>query len=403
MMNRREFLKAATLASAAPLWVRFSATAAEAATEVPIPDRLLLVVYLGGGNDGLNTVVPYQDSAYTKARPTVGLRAADVNSLGGGLGLHKALARVYSLWTSPTHQLAIVQNVGYPNPNYSHFESTYIWETGSATGRYHTGWLGRYLDATDATSPGPVRAIAVGMDALPRTLIGQDGNGVALTSLSDFSFADRPSNGYTDTALRHRAFDALGTGAPDDGSLRSQVLQAEDGTVRAIAAISGATAKTKTNLTDAQTVAAMFAAKVGTEIGFIEVGGFDTHTDEKAFQAQGLQAVDKAIGEFFDAAKTYGIADRVTVMTFTDFGRRVGENANVGTDHGSSGPLLVMGPNVNGGIYGNRPDLSPSALQDGNLVPAINMASVYSSIISQAFHTDPVPILGDYPTIPLIR
>jgi len=398
-MNRRDFLKSVIAASAAPLWIRFGSLAAYAAEPAATPDHMLLVLYLAGGNDGLNTVVPYQDPAYLKARPTVGLGPNDVYPIGGGLGLHKSLTRVNQLWNSRPSQLAIVQNVGYANPNFSHFDSTFIWETASNEFRYHTGWLGRYLDATDAQARGPVRAVAAGFDALPRTLIGEKAGGVALGSLSDFSWLD---DGRSDSALRRSAFAAFNDNVAD-GSMRSNIIQAQTQTTRAVSAVSGAARSTKGALTPAQTVANLFAAGIGLEIGFIQVGGFDTHTNEHGFQTAGLTNVDKAIGEFFDAATTLGIGDRVSVMTFTDFGRRVGENANAGTDHGSSGPLFVMGPQVRGGVYGARPDLSNSALSDGNLVPAIDMRSVYGSVLSGAFHIDPVPIMGgDFPLMPLI-
>jgi uncharacterized protein (DUF1501 family) len=399
MMNRREFLKAITLASTAPLWVRLGPLAGGVAdAAVATPDRLLLVLYLAGGNDGLNTIAPYEDSLYTKARPTIALKPDEVFPLGNdsGYGMHKSLARVQSMWHNG--QVAIVHNVGYPNPNFSHFESTYIWETGSPEQRFHTGWLGRYLDATDNASRGPVRAIAVGMDQLPRTLVSQGHGGVALNRLSDFSFADE---GRADMALRRRAFKAFGSGATGDGSMRSKVLEAQDGTVDAVAAVSGAAKQVKTSLTPAQTVATMFGAGVGTEIGFIYIGGFDTHTTQRGAHANILGLADKAIGEFFDQAASLGLSDRATVMTFSDFGRRVGENASNGTDHGSSMPVLVMGPRVNGGFYGTRPDLGN--LVDGNLDPSVHFGSVYGSVIAGAFGVDPAPILGgDFPLIPLI-
>jgi uncharacterized protein (DUF1501 family) len=400
MMNRREFLKAITLASSAPLWVRLGPLAggvAEAATSTP--DRMLLVLYLAGGNDGLNTIVPYTDSLYTKARPTIGLKADEVYPLGadGRFGMHKSLVRVQDMWHNG--QVAIVHNVGYPNPNFSHFESTYIWETASPEQRFHTGWLGRYLDATDTSSRGPVRAIAVGQNQLPRTLISNGHPGVALNRLSDFTFADetRP-----DAALRRRAFRAFGAGSPADGSMRAKVIEAQDGTIDAVTAVSGAAKQVKTALTPAQTVATMFGAGVGTEIGFIYVGGFDTHTTQRGQHANILGLVDKAIAQFFDQAATLGLADRATVITFSDFGRRVGENASNGTDHGSSMPVLVMGPRVNGGFYGTAPDLG--VLVDGNLDPSVHMGSVYGSVLAGAFNVDPAPILGgDYPLIPLIN
>lgn len=396
MMNRREFLKAVALASAAPMWVRFSAIGAEAATgAVPIPDRLLLVLYLAGGNDGLNTVVPYLDPAYASVRPTIGLKADEVSSIGGGLALHKSLARVHGMWQQG--QVAVVHNVGYPKPNFSHFDSTYIWETASPDMRYHTGWLGRYLDASEGPANGAVRAIAVGNGGLPRTLIGEQGEGFALNTLSDFAFADA---GRPDAALRRAAYASFGAGVPSS-AMHDKVVQAQNNMMSAVATVSQVAKGITGPMTPAKTVAQMFAAGVGTQIGFISVGGFDTHTTQRTAHAARLKEVDAAIGEFFDAAAALGIADRATVVTFSDFGRRVGENASNGTDHGSSMPVLVMGPRVRGGSYGGRPDLTE--LDAGNLVPAIHLGSVYSSLLAQAFDVDPAPIMGtSYPPLSLL-
>jgi uncharacterized protein (DUF1501 family) len=398
MMDRREFLKALTLASAAPLWVRLgplAATAAEAA--VPTPDRLLLVLYLAGGNDGLNTIAPYENATYKKLRPDLALRSSEVFPLGGGFGLHRSMPTLNTMWKAG--QVAVVHNVGYSNPNFSHFDSAYIWETASPELRYHTGWLGRYLDATDDQTNAPVRAIAVGLDSLPRTLIGENQNGVAMNRLADFSFIDE---GRADADLRRRAYSAFGAGASNDSSMRSKVLAAQQGTTAAISAVADASKKVGGTMTPAQTVATMFGAGVGTQVGFIAVGGFDTHTTQRASHAQSLGLVDTAVKEFFDQASKLGLADRATVVTFSEFGRRVEENASEGTDHGSSHPVLVIGPRVNGGLKGAVPDLAD--LQDGNLKPTTHFSSVYGSVLADAFGVDPAPILGgDFPYIPLIR
>ena len=399
MMNRRDFLKAITLASAAPLWIRLGSSAAYASgAEYPTPERLLLVIWLAGGNDGLNTVVPYLDSVYKNRRPTIGFNQSEVLDLGGShaLGLHPSLQRVHQMWTQG--QAAIVHNVGYPNPNFSHFESTHIWETASPDGRFHTGWLGRYLDATDSPTRGPVRAVAVGSDTLPRTLVSAKGGATALTTLSDFGFAD---GGRADSAARRAAYNAFGIGRPADGSMRTKILDAQVATSTAVDAVADARKAITTALTPAETVATMFAAGVGTEIGFIFLGGFDTHTTQRPGQASSLTRVDNAIAQFFDAAARLGIADRATVLTFSDFGRRLEENASNGTDHGSSMPMLVLGPRVRGGVYGARPDLTD--LDQGNLKPGLHFNTVYGSVMADAFNVDPDPLLGGaYPRIPLI-
>jgi uncharacterized protein (DUF1501 family) len=352
---------------------------------------------LGGGNDGLNTVAPYLSSAYKNLRPDLALRTNEVYPMGDGFGLHKALPTVNEMWKAG--QVAVVHNVGYANPNFSHFDSAYIWETASPEMRYHTGWLGRYLDATDATTHAPVRAVAVGFDSLPRTLIGQTQNGVAMTGLADFSFVD---DTRADSQLRRRAYRAFAAGMTDDSSMRSKVLTAQEGTTAAISAVAEASKKVKGGLTPAQTVATMFGAGVGTEIGFIMQGGFDTHTTQRNGHSQMLQNVDKAIKEFFDQAASLGLADRATVITFSEFGRRVGENASQGTDHGSAQPMLVIGPRVNGGFKGGAADLTD--LADGNLKPSTNFGTFYGSILADVFNVDPAPILGDtFPLMSLVR
>jgi uncharacterized protein (DUF1501 family) len=402
MMNRREFIKAVTLASTAPLWIRINAIAADAssgsapAPAAATPDHLLLVLYLAGGNDGLNTIVPYLDGAYKSLRPQIALKASELYGLGDGLGLPRDMPRLYGMWKAG--RVAVVHNVGYPNPSFSHFDSTYVWETGSPSQQFHTGWLGRYLDHTDAPGNGPVRAVAVGTDGLPRTLIGEHGNGVELDRLSDFGFVD---NARGDAALRRAAFVSFGAGMTSDGSMRSRVLAAQDRMVRAVASVSQAANKHKIdNPTPAQTVAQMFAAGLGTQVAFVMVDGFDTHTEQRTAQAMRLAVVDDTIGSFFDTATSLGLADRATILTFSDFGRRAGENGSRGTDHGSSMPVFAIGPKVRGGFYGTRPDLTK--LADGNLIPAIHFGSVYASVLSQALGVNPDPILGgSFPTLPL--
>lgn len=393
MMNRREFLRALTAASAAPLWVRLGPLAGSVAeSAVPTPNGLLLVLNLAGGNDGLNTVAPYQNATYKKLRPDLYLRANEVFPLASGFGLHKALPTVNAMWKAG--QVAVLHNVGYVNPNFSHFDSQYIWETANSEMRYHTGWLGRYLDATDGQTQAPVRAMAVGFDAMPRTLIGQTQNGVAMNSLADFSFVD---DRRADAQLRRRAYRAFGAGASGD-SMRAKVIAAQEGTNAAISAVADASKKVGGAMTPAQTVATMFGAGVGTEIGFIQVGGFDTHTTQRAAHSKILQEADLAIKAFFDQARTLGLADRATVITFSEFGRRVEENASEGTDHGSSQPVLIIGPRVNGGLKGGAPDLED--LVEGNLKPSTNLGTFYGSIIADVFKVDPAPILGD--TFPLV-
>ncbi|MGH2726854.1 MAG: DUF1501 domain-containing protein, partial [Actinomycetota bacterium] len=290
-LSRREFIKAVALASTSPFWARMNAFAADAAP-VPTPNQLLLVLFLQGGNDGLNTIAPFTDPTYKNLRPTVALQAGDVYSLGGGLGIHRSLPRVHQMWQQG--EVAILQNVGYPNPSFSHFDSTEIRETASPDKKFHTGWLGRYLDNTDSADKGPVRAVAVGTPSLPRTITGEAGTGVTLNTLSDFDFADK-SLAVAEVSLRRQAFEAFQSGASVDSSMRWKVLAAQDKMADAVTMVSGAADKfTIQDPTPAETIAQMFAVGVGTEIGFLGLGAFDTHVGQPQAHATSLQEVNDA-------------------------------------------------------------------------------------------------------------
>lgn len=391
-LDRRTFLKGVAAASALPLSVRLGAMAGWGATgPVPTPDRMLLVVNLGGGNDALNTVAPYTDPAYAKVRPTLGLRSTEVRPLGSGYGLHASLTFLHEQWVAG--RLAVVQSVGYPNPTQSHFDSARIWETASRDGRWQTGWLGRYLDASDGTRPGLVRAVAVNSH-LPLLITGERNLGLSFPALAELDFAD---GGTSDVALRRRAFEGFAAAA--SSSMLGKVAGAQVAMRGAVSTVQ-ATPDRPAPRSAAESVAQIFSAGLGTEIAVLHLSDWDTHSNQRAVHAQRLAQLDAICKAFFTAARSYGVGDRANVLVVSEFGRRVPENGTEGSDHGAATTVLAVGPNVRGGFHGSRPNLT--ALQDGNLVHAVDMRSVYASVLQQLLRWPSDAVLGGtFPTAPL--
>lgn len=394
-MNRRQFLQGAAVLSTAGMWVRFSAYANEPGPTPGTANRLLLVVFLQGGNDALNTVAPVSDPAYARARPVLGLRANQGLALGQGSVLHPSLPWLHQQWTGG--RLAIVDGVGYLGSDQSHSRSTDTWETASPERRWTTGWIGRYLDRTEHRRFGPVRAAALTVEP-PRTLVGATSSPVATESLASFSFADR---GAADEAERRTAFAEMLMTSADDVRLRTAVAAGQRRMIDAVNPVASATAAAG-NVGAGAGVAHLFASGVGTEIGFIRLTGFDTHSDQPLYHGKRLASLDDTLREFFATATNLGVADRATALVVSEFGRRVGENAGVGTDHGAAGTAFVVGPRVRGGYYGPRPSLTD--LQDGSLKPTVDFRSVYASMLEQVLGVRSRAVLGGtYAPLPLVN
>jgi uncharacterized protein (DUF1501 family) len=394
-LDRRSFLKGAALAATTPLWVRLGAEAAssgQVSGGQPTPSKLLLLVWLQGGNDGLNTVVPYLDPAYRRLRPHVALSPSSVLDIGSGLGLNGALPWLHSAWGRG--QVAIVHNVGYARPNYSHFESASIWQTASTDGRYQSGWVGRYLDATAAQYPAALRAVAA-QSELPRLLASDQQHAAAVNSLDNFDFSDQsPSVHAVHHALRSFSAGASGT------DMRAKVTHAQGHLLDAVSAVRAVAQQAPAALSPSQMIGRIMGSGLGTQIGFLSVDGFDTHSLQLLRHATLLTKLDTALKEFFATASAMGLGDRATAVVLTEFGRRAGDNGS-GTDHGSSTPVFVVGPRVRGGHVGTRPDLT--RLDQGNLIPAIDYRSVYASILEQVLGLDADPVLGgSFPRLPLV-
>ena len=388
-INRRKFLIASAGVGAAGL---LSGTVAvtwpelrRAAMDRPLAEGsgVLVVVTLYGGNDGINTVIPYGDNAYHDARPELAYAPSDVLHLDDQLGLNPACKGLARLWQD--QRLAVVRGVSYPQPDHSHFRSMDIWQTASPAEPVPTGWIGRWLDAT---GDDPLRAVNIGA-VLPPMAVGEKRTAAAL------------STGASTTASGQLAatMTALGADDPHDTPAMAAVCAAyratasTEKTFSSVDARSGAAADNRNALaTQLDTVAKCVKAGVPTRVYMVQLGGFDTHADERGTQQRLLQTLDDALASFLRQMATDKYGKNVVVLAYSEFGRRVRANASQGTDHGTAGPVFVAGQPVKGGFYGDEPSLTD--LDDGDLKATGDFRDVYHTLLSHTIGTDPTPSVG---------
>jgi uncharacterized protein (DUF1501 family) len=385
-INRRRFLIASAGVGAAGL---LSGTLAvswhdlmRAAQDRPLAEGagVLVIVTLYGGNDGINTVIPYADNAYHDARPELAYAPGEVLHLDEQLGLNPAMRGLAQLWNQ--RQLAIVRGVSYPQPDHSHFRSMDIWQTASPAEPVSTGWIGRWLDAG---GDDPLRAVNIG-PVLPPLAVGEKYTAAALSTAQV-------------TARQADRFDAimgaLGTDDPNDTPAMAAVCKAYRAACTANKAFASLkpTAEERNSLAiQLSMVASAVKARVPTRVYTVQLGGFDTHANEHETQQRLLRTFDQAVTGFLQdmAGDPYG--KNVVLMAYSEFGRRVAANASQGTDHGTAGPAFVAGAPVKGGFYGEEPSLTN--LDHGDLKFTTDFRDIYYELLTRTVGTDPTPSVG---------
>ena len=398
-VTRRKFLLASGVVGAGALaagagtitWTDLHRAAQ--ATPLEAGKGILVLLTMYGGNDGLNTVVPAADPVYQSSRPGLAYAESEVLDLGDGLGLNPAMTGMHQLWQDG--KLAIVRGVGYPNPNFSHFVSMDIWQTASPTDPETSGWLGRWLDAQPDDELRALRAVSLG-GTLPPLLAGTETAGSSLP-LGRF----RLPKGELDTGLR-----ALGETSAQDCPYAAYAAR-DTGDLFTVAATFGPVlpAQQKAAGTSAlaqqlDIVASCIESAVPTQVYAVSLGGFDTHSAEKGTQSTLLGEVSDAITAFQQRISTSSRAQDVVLVGYTEFGRRVAANANEGTDHGTAGPVFVVGDSVRAGFVGEQPSLS--ALNQGDLQFTTDFRSVYATVLADVLGADPAqPLGGSFPLLPL--
>src|SRR5512132_271597 len=400
-IGRREFLRAGLVfgAGAAGLAAGYAAVpdvfarAMYAAKQEKVTnDKVLVMIQLAGGNDGLQTVIPLADQSYRDLRPQLSRSADEALPISNAFGLNKNLLGTKKLWDDG--KLAIVQGVGYPEPSFSHFDSIRVWETADPERRQQDGWLGKTI-ATNYDSAGhPLVGCACGTTGIPGALRDLEATLTVVNSQQSFKF-----NGGDDM---EKAMGALYTSTPGIyGALfDTAVTTARDTIAQLKTSSSGYTPKaqysdnaklvysSKNQLAAAlQLASQLIVTGTGVKILHVTLGGFDTHYTQQARHDDLMGYLDSAISSFHADLAGHGMSDRVLVATWSEFGRRPRENASAGTDHGTAAPVFLIGDAVKGGLYGDLPSLSKLD-SSGNIGYGTDFRSVYQEILETHLEVD---------------
>ena len=403
--TRRQFL-ASTLGSATMVSLSAGAPGfllqASAEERAKKGDQVLVVVQLTGGNDGLNTIVPYADDVYHRSREVLAIKPKDVLKIDDYLGFHPALKGFSKLLDA--QRLSIIQGIGYPDPDRSHFSSMDIWHTARRKAEPNPlGWLGRYLDDALTGNAGDVPALHLGPEDQPLALAAETVHATSVQSIEKF----RLNFGEGDEV--RRAIEQSVTAKRDSDELLSFV---QDSTASALVSsrrVEEVIGKYETPVKyptsdlgkKLSTVAQMIDSGMSTRVYYVALDGFDTHSTQAAAHEGLLTQLGEATSAFFDDLTHHGHTDRVLLLTFSEFGRRVKENASKGTDHGAAAPMFLMGGRVKHGLQGAHPSMTD--LVDGDLKHHTDFRQVYATVLEDWLGWKSESILGGkYDKLPLI-
>ncbi len=360
-------------------------------------NRTLIVVQLAGGNDGLNTVVPYADATYRQLRPTIGVAVDQVLHLDERLGLHPSLSGLKSLWDAG--HMAIVEGVGYPDQSLSHFQAMDIWQTLDLTGSGRQGWLGNLVSGMVDQDGHPFKAMNIGVQT-SLALSSISTPVPTLTSTKSYSITPDPMDkdggnarvqallNLYNTYPKSSPYAALlDTTALDSQEGEKQLRQANKAYKPAVTYPDGPFAAGLNVLAEA------IVQGLGLRVGYVTLGGFDTHAHQQQTHATLMKTLADGLSAFYSDLSHHGKIDDVVVMTWSEFGRRVEENGSLGTDHGTAAPMFVLGNSINKGIFGEPPDLK-SLDQNGNLKYTVDFRSVYATVLDRWMGASSKDVLG---------
>ena len=369
--------------------------------------RVLVLVQLAGGNDGLNTVIPYSDPEYSRARPGIGIPRQAVLRIDDHLGLHPEMTGFKELHDDGL--LATIQGVGYPHPNRSHFRSTDIWHSARPETEYtDDGWLGRALDVTAGRHEGDVPALALGTERLPLALVSSKVNVPTVRNLADYEL-QLGSGSESDRAERRRLIrrfaDRPGPPGSDLDFLRRTARTALSSARKLQEVTSSYKPSTEypgNGLAQKlKTIAQLIAGDFGTRIFFVSLGGFDTHARQVGAHQALVGELSSAVRAFYLDLKGHRLEDRVMLATYSEFGRRVKENGSLGTDHGAASQMFVLTPTGKGGLHGEHPSLTD--LSKGDLKFHTDFRSVYATLLDKWLEIPATAVLGrEFPLVDFV-
>lgn len=420
--SRRKFIKQSagmvTLGLVMPkMWIT------DARAQSPADRKILVVIQLAGGNDPFNTLVPYTDARYHSLRPVLSFKEAELKDAAGrsmiienGFGLHPALSHLKDFYDE--NKLAIVQGVGYPQPNLSHFLSMDIWHTADLTGLQGEGWLGKYADIALVGQPG-LPAVSIG-NTLPKSLFADDFVTPSISNFNNYTYqtdnrhrGDRENQLNTFKTNNSRSF-AEGSFIAEIASTGFDALKGAEQIQESVGSYVPAVDYPSPNpLASALQMVAQIATTIpDANLFYVSMGGFDHHSNEIG---NDQNAADKTVGQlatllryfsegvkaFHDDMAGHGLAENLLMFQWSEFGRRPNENNSFGTDHGTAECLWVIGDSVKGGLYGEQPSLAATQLDNaGNMVFKVDFREVYATILDKWLGVDSKEVLGaQYPNV----
>lgn len=409
--SRRDFLKTSlaggsmiALGSSVPNFLAKTAAATLPPDQPGGRDTILVVIQLTGGNDGLNTVIPYADPEYRRLRPTLQQNRNVVRRINNEIGLHPSLTGLSDLLED--NKLCVVQGVGYPNPTQSHFRSMDIWQTAQTSGPMNEGWVGRALRAV----PGAMSFhLANQNEAAPLALNGAPVRVPSIATLQDFQLRVNGA-GPADTRQQRSVIEATSNPTQSQNGLLDFVQRTSVNTYQSSQRLrevgqnyTPATPYPATSLGNHLRLAAqLIDAGLGARLFYVTYGNFDTHASQGGTHANLLSQLSLAMTSFYRDMEQKGHADRVLMMTFSEFGRRARENGSQGTDHGEAAPMFLVGGRVRSGLVGDHPSLTN--LSRGNLRFHTDFRQVYAAILENWLGVQSRPILGAaYEPVNVIR
>ncbi len=395
--TRREFLMTGSLVSlglTVPTFLSRAAAAAPPSDRAGAKDTVLVVVQLTGGNDGLNTVIPFKDEDYAKLRPTLKQPAAQVKKLNDDVALHPAMGDLAGLYQDGA--LCVVQGVGYPNPDQSHFRSMDIWHAASLDKTLTEGWIGKAL--RQAPTSGAFH-LATANEGAPLALTGAPARVPSITSLEDFQIKIAQSSG-ADKKRQREVIEGVARASGDQPNLLDFVSRTAANTYASSKRLQEVGKNYQPKATYPNTplanrlklAAQLIDAGLGARLFYVSIDGFDTHANQAQAHANLLGQVSGAMTAFYKDLAARGHKDRVLLMTFSEFGRRAKENGSRGTDHGSGAPMLLVGGKVKAGVVGAHPSLNDLPL--GNLKHHTDFRQVYAAVLGGWLGVDAKQVLG---------
>jgi len=367
-------------------------------TSLAASNHVLIVVQMAGGNDGLNTVIPYTDPAYLKARPTLAIPQSKVLTLDDRLGLHPNLAPLKDLWDQG--HMAIVEGLGYPNQSLSHFQAMDIWQTLDLSGNGSEGWLGKLVAGLVDQDGHPFKALDIGTQTA-QALASISTPVPTLINTKSYRLTSDPIDVAEGNSARLQAlmklYNTYPKSSPYAALLDTTALNAQQGTNQLQAADSAyhpaVTYPTGPFASGLQVLAEAIVQNLGLRVGYVTLGGFDTHAHEQPTHDALMTTLANGLSAFYTDLAQHGKADNVLIMTWSEFGRRVYENGSQGTDHGTAAPLFVLGNAINKGIYGDSPSLT-SLDNNGNLKYTVDFRSVYATVLDRWMGASSRDVLG---------